>query len=159
MSHHFQSFDLEYEECLHLPIVDFVIYFQLTLNAFQITGVGLVTRKLANATSPTIIFTEKDGVYNMKTVSTVKSYDISFKIGVEFDELASDGRKCKFRVRLVLLIGFSFIISMRSCHVTTFTKDGDNKLIQVQKAEKGKDAKYVREFHRHTDWNSRYVFT
>ncbi|KAL7638934.1 UNVERIFIED_CONTAM: hypothetical protein RMT77_010468 [Armadillidium vulgare] len=87
-------------------------------------GVGLVTRKLANATSPTIIFTEKDGVYNMKTVSTVKSYDISFKIGVEFDELASDGRKCK----------------------TTFTKDGENKLIQVQKAENGKDAKYVREF-------------
>ncbi|KAB7494246.1 Fatty acid-binding protein [Armadillidium nasatum] len=62
-------------------------------NFMKALGIGLVTRTMANKTSPTIIFTEKGGVYTMQTVSTFKSYDINFRLGEEFDELSSDGRK------------------------------------------------------------------
>ncbi|RXG71572.1 Fatty acid-binding protein, partial [Armadillidium vulgare] len=64
-------------------------------NFMKALGIGLVTRTMANKTTPTIIFTEKGGVYTMQTVSTFKSYDINFRLGEEFDELSSDGRKCK----------------------------------------------------------------
>merc|ERR1711915_493176 len=81
-------------------------------------GVGLVMRKLGATTKPTVELIENNGEWTLKTTTTMKSSEIKFKIGEEFDETTYDGRECK----------------------TTFTIEG-NKLIQVQKATKGKSAK------------------
>lgn len=61
----------------------------------MLTGVGLVTRKMGNAVSPTVELTEKDGTYTMKTTSTFKNQELVFKSGEEIDEETPDGRKVK----------------------------------------------------------------
>ncbi|XP_076045927.1 fatty acid-binding protein-like [Oratosquilla oratoria] len=86
-------------------------------------GVGMVMRKLGNTSKPTVELTEKDGEYHLKTSTTLKNSEISFKLNEEFDETTFDGRECK----------------------TTFTLEG-NKLTQTQKTDKGKDVIYIREF-------------
>lgn len=58
-------------------------------------GVGLVTRKVGNRTTPSVTLTEKDGVYTLNTTSTFKNTIISFKLGEEFDEKTIDGREVK----------------------------------------------------------------
>lgn len=86
-------------------------------------GVGLVMRKLGATTKPTVELINNNGEWTLKTSTTMKTTEIKFKIDEVFDETTYDGRECK----------------------TTFTIDG-NKLIQDQKATKGKSAKFVREF-------------
>ena len=56
-------------------------------------GVGLVTRKLGNKSSPTVTVTEDNGEYTFKQESLVKTSEIKFKIGQEFDEVTADGRQ------------------------------------------------------------------
>jgi len=58
-------------------------------------GVGLVMRKMANAATPTQEIKVEDGTWSIKTSTTFKTTDISFKIGEEFDETTGDGRKVK----------------------------------------------------------------
>jgi len=58
-------------------------------------GVGLVTRKLGNKSSPTVTVTEQSGEYTFKQESLVKTSEIKFKIGEEFDEVTADGRKVR----------------------------------------------------------------
>lgn len=74
-------------------------------------GVGAVMAKLASTAKPTVIITVKDGQWNLRTETTFKSSDCIFKINEEFEETTQDGRKCQ----------------------TTFTLEGDRKLIQNQK--------------------------
>ncbi|KAF4520217.1 hypothetical protein B566_EDAN009942 [Ephemera danica] len=60
------------------------------------TGVGMMTRKLANAVSPTVELTKKDDdMYNLKMASTLKSQELNFRLGEEIDEETMDGRKVK----------------------------------------------------------------
>ena len=59
-------------------------------------GVGLVTRKLGNKSSPTVTITEEAGEFTMKQESLVKTSEIKFRIGQEFDEVTADGRQGKF---------------------------------------------------------------
>merc|ERR1711997_160819 len=61
----------------------------------KVLGVGLVTRKLGNKSSPTVTITEEAGEFIFKQESLVKTSEIKFKIGEEFDELTADGRKVK----------------------------------------------------------------
>jgi len=85
-------------------------------------GVGMAKRALAASAKPTVEISESGGVYKMKTLSTLKNTEITFKLGEEFDEETADGRKSK----------------------STMTADG-NKLIHSQKI--GDDSsKTVREF-------------
>merc|ERR1712154_181855 len=63
-------------------------------------GVGLVTRKLGNKSSPTITVTEENGLYTFKQESLVKTSEIKFKIGEEFEELTADGRKVMSKMTL-----------------------------------------------------------
>merc|ERR1712083_43593 len=56
-------------------------------------GVGLLTRKLGNKSSPTITITEDNGEYTFKQESLVKTSETKFRIGEEFEELTPDGRK------------------------------------------------------------------
>merc|ERR1711872_653083 len=89
-------------------------------------NVGFMLRKAAMASTPTMTITNDGGNWTMCTKTTMKSVELKFKLGEEFDEETTDGRKCK----------------------TTVTMEGDNKLITKQKAVKSgeKDALAVREF-------------
>merc|ERR1712170_223037 len=87
-------------------------------------NVGFMLRKAALASTPTMTITNDGGNWTMCTKTTMKSIDLKFRLGEEFDEETTDGRKCK----------------------TTVTMEG-NKLITNQKATGGgKDALAVREF-------------
>lgn len=91
-------------------------------NICTITDVGYVTRKVAASTSPSIeISYSNDGNMVVKTFSTFKNSEISFKLGEEFEEKRMDGVTTK----------------------TTITKEG-NKLIQKQMANP--PVEIIREF-------------
>lgn len=64
------------------------------------TGVGFATRQVANMTKPTTIIEVNGDTIIIKTQSTFKSTEISFKLGVEFDETTADDRKVKSIVTL-----------------------------------------------------------
>merc|ERR1739846_6379 len=89
-------------------------------------GVGFILRKAALASTPVMTISEDGGNWTMITKTSLKSIELHFKLGEEFDEEATDGRKCK----------------------TTVTMEGD-KLITHQKAVKSgeMDVKVVREFN------------
>merc|ERR1712088_466730 len=63
-------------------------------------GVGLVTRKLGNKSAPTVTITEDGGEFTFKQESLVKTSEIKFKIGEEFDEVTADGRQVKSKMTL-----------------------------------------------------------
>ncbi|XP_063773330.1 fatty acid-binding protein, brain [Pseudophryne corroboree] len=84
-------------------------------------GVGFATRQVGNVTKPTVIISQEGDKVVIKTQSTFKNTEISFKLGEEFDENTADDRNCK----------------------STVTLEGD-KLVHVQKWD-GKETKFVRE--------------
>ncbi|VVC95315.1 sodium/calcium exchanger regulatory protein 1 [Leptidea sinapis] len=86
-------------------------------------GVGLITRKAANAVTPTVELKKDGDAYVLVTSSTFKTTEMKFKPGEEFDEERADGAKVK--------------------SVCTFE---GSTLKQVQKAADGVEVTYVREF-------------
>ena len=86
------------------------------------SGVNFVTRNLAKSASPTVEVIVDGDSYTIKTSSTLKNSEIKFKLGEEFEEDRADGKKVQ----------------------TSVTKEGDNKLVQVQKGDK--PVTIVREF-------------
>merc|ERR1711955_33942 len=87
--------------------------------------VGFILRKAALASTPVMSIEEKDGNWVMITKTTVKSIELKFRLGEEFEEDTTDGRHCK----------------------TTVTLDGD-VMTTKQKATKSgdKDVTVVRTF-------------
>ncbi|XP_007128529.1 fatty acid-binding protein, heart isoform X2 [Physeter macrocephalus] len=63
-------------------------------------GVGFATRQVANMTKPTTIIEVNGDTITIKTQSAFKNTEISFKLGVEFDETTADDRKVKSIVTL-----------------------------------------------------------
>ncbi|KAG0723716.1 Fatty acid-binding protein, brain [Chionoecetes opilio] len=86
-------------------------------------GVGIMLRKLGSSTKPTVEISVSDGEFSLKTTSTLKATELKFRLGEDVTETTIDGRECK----------------------TVFKQEG-NKLIQTQTAQKGKSAKFTREF-------------
>ncbi|XP_078255716.1 fatty acid binding protein 7, brain, b [Rhinoraja longicauda] len=84
-------------------------------------GVSFATRQVGNVTKPTIVISKEDDTVAVKTLSTFKNTEITFKLGEEFDETTADDRVCK----------------------TTITLEGD-KLVHVQKWD-GKETSFARE--------------
>ncbi|KAM6370838.1 fatty acid-binding protein, heart [Pluvialis apricaria] len=84
-------------------------------------GVGFATRQMAGLTKPTTIIEVAGDKITVKTQSTFKNTEISFKLGEEFDETTADDRHVK----------------------SVVTLDG-GKLVHVQKWE-GKETSLVRE--------------
>ncbi|XP_077095246.1 fatty acid binding protein 7, brain, a [Siphateles boraxobius] len=84
-------------------------------------GVGFATRQVGNVTKPTVVISHEDDKVVVKTLSTFKNTEISFKLGEEFDETTADDRHVK----------------------STVTLEGDN-LVHVQKWD-SKETKFVRE--------------
>ncbi|XP_053453347.1 fatty acid-binding protein, heart-like [Nycticebus coucang] len=63
-------------------------------------GVGFATRQVANMTKPTTVIEKNGDTIILKTHSTFKNTEISFKLGVEFDETTADDSKVKSTVTL-----------------------------------------------------------
>lgn len=54
---------------------------------------GLITRKAANAVTPTVELRKDGDEYNLVTSSTFKTTEMKFKPGEEFEEDRADGAK------------------------------------------------------------------
>ncbi|XP_070840310.1 fatty acid-binding protein, heart [Chaetodon trifascialis] len=63
-------------------------------------GVGFATRQVGNMTKPTTIISMEGDKVTVKTQSTIKNTELSFKIGEEFDETTADDRHVKSIVTL-----------------------------------------------------------
>jgi len=85
-------------------------------------GVNFVMRNLAKTSSPTVEITKDGDTYSLKTTTAIKTSEIKFELGKEFEEDRMDGKKVK----------------------TVIEADG-NKLIQTQLGDK--EVKIVREFN------------
>ncbi|XP_074056096.1 fatty acid-binding protein, adipocyte [Macrotis lagotis] len=63
-------------------------------------GVGFATRKVAGMAKPNMIISVQGDVITIKSESTFKNTEISFKLGQEFDEITADDRKVKSLITL-----------------------------------------------------------
>ncbi|XP_078209756.1 fatty acid-binding protein, adipocyte isoform X2 [Callithrix jacchus] len=63
-------------------------------------GVGFATRKVAGMAKPNMIISVNGDVITIKSESTFKNTEISFKLGQEFDEVTADDRKVKSTITL-----------------------------------------------------------
>ena len=79
-------------------------------------------RNLAKTSTPTVEITKDGDQYSLKTVTAIKTSEIKFELGKEFEEDRMDGKKVK----------------------TVVNAEG-NKLIQTQFGDK--EVKIVREFN------------
>merc|ERR1712126_585144 len=88
-------------------------------------NVGFILSKAAMAFTPVMTIAEDNGNWTMIAKTTVKSIELRFRLGEEFEETTTDGRKCK----------------------TTVTLEG-NKMTTSQRATKSgeKDVTVVRNF-------------
>lgn len=68
-------------------------------------GVGFATRQMAGLTKPTTIIEVAGDKVTVKTQSTFKNTEISFKLGEEFDETTADDRHVKVRAARCLQPG------------------------------------------------------
>merc|ERR1712055_316959 len=86
-------------------------------------GVGFILRKAAMASTPVMTITENGGKYTMITKTTVKSIEICFKLGEEFEEDTTDGRHCK---TIVTLEGNKMTTNQKA------TKSGEKNVVVVR---------------------------
>ncbi|NP_001083636.1 peripheral myelin protein 2 L homeolog [Xenopus laevis] len=61
----------------------------------QSLGVGFATRKAGAIAKPNVIFSVNGDKILLKTESTLKTSEVAFKLGEEFDETTADNRKTK----------------------------------------------------------------
>merc|ERR1712025_1151449 len=92
----------------------------------KILDVNMLLRKAACASTPKMEVSEDGGVWRIKTSTTLKTMELKFKLGEQFDETTPDGREVTAVVNL----------------------DG-GKIVTVQKAKKDgeKSTKSVREMN------------
>lgn len=109
------------------PLHDFSGRFEMTTSEnhdeyLKAVGVGMVTRKLASSAKPTLEIAQDGARLRITTVSTFKTVEVAFELGVEFEETTADGRNVQ----------------------TVIVADG-NRLVQVQKLD-GLEAHITRTF-------------
>lgn len=63
-------------------------------------GVGFATKQAANVTKPTTVIEVNGDTITVKTQSTFKKRQVSFELGVNFNETTADDRKVKSIVML-----------------------------------------------------------
>ncbi|CAK1590178.1 unnamed protein product [Parnassius mnemosyne] len=87
-------------------------------------GVGYIARKAALTLHPTHCLTlNENGTYTFSLNSRLVNSSVTFRPGVEFDEVKPDGVKVKSVITIE-----------------------DNKMIHIQKEENGRTSRHVREF-------------
>uniref|UniRef100_A0A8C3RWK8 Lipocalin/cytosolic fatty-acid binding domain-containing protein n=1 Tax=Chelydra serpentina TaxID=8475 RepID=A0A8C3RWK8_CHESE len=67
-------------------------------------GVGLATRKLGSLAKPTVTISMDGDVITVKTKSTFKNTEVSFKLEEEFEEATADDRKTKVSTKAALIL-------------------------------------------------------
>merc|ERR1712096_24754 len=92
----------------------------------KVLEVNFLLRKAATVSTPQMDVTEDGGVWTIKTSTTLKTMELKFKLGEEFDETTPDGRE-----------------------VTAVVNLEGGKLVTVQKAKKEgqKSTRSVREMN------------
>merc|ERR1711997_427139 len=60
--------------------------------------VNFLLRKAATVSTPVMEVSEEGGVWTIKTSTTLKSMELKFKIGEEFEETTPDGREVTAKV-------------------------------------------------------------
>ncbi len=84
--------------------------------------VGFILRNLAKTSKPTIEITLDGDTYTIKTITTLKTTEIKFKLGEEFEETRMDGKTVKVCVARVaaafgsLTIHFNCLLSLDGHH-------------------------------------------
>ncbi|XP_029299436.1 fatty acid-binding protein, heart [Cottoperca gobio] len=63
-------------------------------------GIGFATRQVGNVTKPTTIISVDGDKVTVKTQSSMKNTELSFKLGEDFDETTADDRKVKSHVKI-----------------------------------------------------------
>jgi fatty acid-binding protein 3 len=76
-------------------------------------GVGFATRMLAKGLKPRLVISENDGKWTIRSESTLKTINLEFTPGVEFNETTPDGREVTvclllFRFLIMFIILFLF---------------------------------------------------
>merc|ERR1712098_544623 len=61
----------------------------------KVLDVNFLLRKAAPVSTPTLEVKEEGGVWTITTATTLKTMELKFKIGEEFDETTPDGREVK----------------------------------------------------------------
>lgn len=70
---------------------------QCLMKPYCLTGMSTAARNLAGLAKPRISISVNGDEVNIKTESSFKNTEISFKLGEEFDETTADNRKVKVR--------------------------------------------------------------
>uniref|UniRef100_A0A8C9HZ68 Lipocalin/cytosolic fatty-acid binding domain-containing protein n=1 Tax=Piliocolobus tephrosceles TaxID=591936 RepID=A0A8C9HZ68_9PRIM len=68
--------------------------------SMKLIGVSFATRQVASMTKPTTIIKKNGDIITLKTQSTFKNKEVSFKLGMEFDETTADDKQVKSIVTL-----------------------------------------------------------
>ncbi|CAI5779325.1 acid-binding 5-like [Podarcis lilfordi] len=63
-------------------------------------GVGMAMRKMGSMAKPDVIITKDGDTFHVKTESTFKTSEFSFKLGEKFNEETLDGRKTQTLITL-----------------------------------------------------------
>merc|ERR1712156_507583 len=58
-------------------------------------NVNMILRKAATVSTPVMEITAAGDMWSIKTWTTLKSMDLKFKLGEEFDEMTPDGRQTR----------------------------------------------------------------
>ncbi|XP_060537901.1 fatty acid-binding protein 5-like [Pantherophis guttatus] len=90
-------------------------------------GVGMAMRKMGNMAKPDIIISKNGDTFTVRTESTFKTSEFSFKLDEKFDENTIDGRKTQT------------LISLNDNNVLTQTQQWDGKETTItRKIDDGK---------------------
>ena len=77
----------------------------------------MVVHFLAQSVSDFFYYSQEGGEFTMKSESLVKTSEIKFKLGEEFDEVTGDGRKVKSTMSLVapntILVCLEFFLPLK----------------------------------------------
>ncbi|XP_023321512.1 fatty acid-binding protein [Eurytemora carolleeae] len=109
--------------------------------------VNFLLRKAATVSTPVMEVSEEGGVWTIKTSTTLKSMELKFKVGEEFEETTADGREVTAKV---IVDGNKFVSEQKAKKdgqkstktirefngdevVQTMTVDGNDSLVCVQK--------------------------
>lgn len=115
----------------------------------EAVGVGFMLRKVATTLKPDLLFAADGEGWKMRTESTFKTTEISFKLGEEFDEETADGRKMK----TTMTVEGSILTQAQKGEVdTTLTREltDDDTLVLLCKAKdkEGKEVESKRTYTR-----------
>lgn len=94
-----------------------------------VLGVNIITRTMAKAAVPTQEIKVNGDEWYIKTSTTFKTTEISFKIGEEFDETTADGRKVK---TTCTIDGNTLIQDQKGTHDSVLKRElKDDKMVMV----------------------------